>query len=66
MTRDVEEQIKAAGSTVPELLHRAEIYRSTWQRWKRGDHAPQMTVWQRVLDAMAAIKAEAGRRERAA
>ncbi len=47
----IEGRLSAAGFNVAQLCERAKIARSTWQRWKRGDTAPNFATWMTVQAA---------------
>ena len=45
---EAERRAKVCGVTVDELCSQAGIARSTWQRWKSGETAPNTRTWERV------------------
>jgi hypothetical protein len=47
----IEKQVKAAGHPVAELLRRAEVDASMWQRWKAGKQKPLLESWRKVETA---------------
>lgn len=44
-------RVKAAGFSVAELLRKAEVDTSQWQRWKAGKQTPLATTWSKVTSA---------------
>lgn len=46
----LETRVRAAGHTVADLLRRAQVNRSQWERWKVGQD-PQLATWTRVVNA---------------
>lgn len=53
----IERRIRSAGHTVADLLRRADVNRSQWERWKTGQD-PRLQTWTRVLDAADALASE--------
>lgn len=51
----IEKRVKDAGYPVAELLRRAEINASMWQRWKTEKHEPMLTSWRKVEAALQQI-----------
>lgn len=47
----IEARMKAAGYPVAELLRRANVAASQWQRWKQGDQTPLVSTWTKISDA---------------
>jgi transcriptional regulator with XRE-family HTH domain len=47
----IEDRIRDAGKSVSDLCRGAGIARSTWDRWKRGETAPNLATWGAVRDA---------------
>lgn len=47
----IEEQLREKGLTVSGLCKQAEIARSTWDRWKRGETEPNTKTWRTVQAA---------------
>lgn len=47
----MERELVAAGRTVKALCDEAGVNQSTWTRWKAESNAPNMTTWQKVLEA---------------
>ena len=56
---DIERRAKAAGLTIDQLCERAEVHRSSYQRWKADKIGPTMRKWNALMAALKA--AEAGR-----
>lgn len=49
----------------PEALHRESgVAPSTWQRWKRGAHGPNIATWDRCLAAADRLCGPASRETR--
>lgn len=48
----IEGRLKDRGLTVADLCRAAEIARSTWDRWKRGETEPNLKTW-RVIEKAA-------------
>ena len=46
----IQTRLKDAGHTVADLLRRAGVNRSQWERWKTGQD-PRLQTWSRVVDA---------------
>lgn len=38
-----------AGLSMPDVLARAKVNRSTWDRWKAGNYLPQMRLWRAII-----------------
>lgn len=53
----IEKRVRAAGHTVADLLRRAQVNRSQWERWKVGQD-PQLATWTRVLNAAQELAGE--------
>lgn len=47
----IELRLKGAGHPVAELLRRANVDASQWQRWKAGKQTPLMTTWGKITAA---------------
>ena len=47
----IEARLRCAGLTVSRLCAEAEIARSTWDRWRRGDTEPNLKTWREVVAA---------------
>lgn len=56
----IEVRLKAAGKTVGQLCNQAEIARSTWDRWRRGETEPNTKTWRTVCAALDIIDPQAG------
>jgi hypothetical protein len=46
----IQDRLRTAGHTVADLLRRAEVNRSQWERWKTGQD-PQLRTWTKVVEA---------------
>lgn len=47
----MEDALHEAGYSIAALCRRAQIRESTWQRWKKSAHRPQLDTWYRACDA---------------
>lgn len=47
----IERRMKAAGTTVAELLRQADVNAAQWVRWKQGRQEPLRTTWARITAA---------------
>lgn len=55
----IEGRLKDRGLTVADLCRAAEIARSTWDRWRRGETEPNLKTWREVVvaaDRLAAVQ----------
>lgn len=52
---EMEQELKEAGKTASDLCVEAGIARSTYDRWKTGQTAPNMKTWSAVTDAFASL-----------
>jgi hypothetical protein len=48
----IEAVCRRHGIQVSALLKEAGIYRTTWMRWKNGDHGPTLKKWRAVTDTL--------------
>lgn len=48
---EIESALRQRGKSVADLCREADIARSTWDRWKRGETAPNFKTWETVLAA---------------
>jgi len=55
----IEAQLRERGLSVGDLCKRADIARSTWDRWKRGETEPNIKTWRAVTGAFDALIIEA-------
>lgn len=46
---EAECRAKAAGLSIAEVCRRADVYQSTWTRWKRGVNDPNFGTWNKVM-----------------
>lgn len=53
-----EEQAKADGLRIGDVLASAKVDRSTWTRWKAGTTTPLLDKWRAVEAAAAALRSE--------
>lgn len=54
----IESRATDLGVPMKDVLSRAKIHRTTWQRWRDGDFEPQMGKWRKVTKALAEIERE--------
>ena len=54
----IETMAKAAGVPMNELLRRAGVGVSVFQRWKNGANTPTLTTYRRIRDAAKALSAD--------
>lgn len=47
----IEKALKRSRFPVAELLRRAGVDSSQWQRWKAGKQTPLMTTWAKIVSA---------------
>lgn len=63
-----DEVLKVEGRLARRGLHTKDLHResgvaaSTWERWKRGAHGPQLTKWNMCLAAADRLCGPAGER----
>lgn len=55
----IELRLQFAGESVDSFCQRADIDRSTWQRWKVLATEPKMSSWERVTHAAESIEGKA-------
>lgn len=55
---EIEVQVKGRGLTIGQFCKRAEIARSTWDRWKRGETEPNTKTLRTVKSTLAALSGE--------
>jgi hypothetical protein len=48
-------EIERLGLPLDEILRRADVHRTTWNRWKAGRGWPQMRKWSQVEEAVKAL-----------
>lgn len=46
------DRLSRIGLRVADLCRQAEIARSTWDRWARGETEPNFSTWRRVQSAL--------------
>jgi len=59
-------RLTALDLCVADLCRASGIARSTWDRWVRGDTAPNWGTWGKVIDAVEAMEASAVEKANAA
>lgn len=47
----IEKALKKSRRSVAELLRRAGVDSSQWQRWKAGKQTPLLSTWAKILSA---------------
>ena len=52
-------EIERLGLPLDEILRRAGVHRTTWNRWKGGRGWPQMRKWAQIEEAVAALQPRA-------
>lgn len=52
---EIEAALRQRGTSVSRLCREAAIARSTWDRWKRGETAPNTKTWETVRSAFSRI-----------
>lgn len=55
-------RLSAIDLCVADLCREAEIARSTWDRWVRGDTAPNWATWAKVREAVDKLETSAASR----
>lgn len=48
---EIEARLKRDRKHVADLLRRADVAASQWQRWKAGNQKPHRTTWGRIVVA---------------
>lgn len=51
----IEARVVGHGKTVSQLCVSADIARSTWDRWKRGETEPNLRTWRSITAAAEAL-----------
>lgn len=54
----IEARLKRAKRPVAELLRKADVSASQWQRWKHEHHEPHRTTWARIVAATETVLSE--------
>jgi len=52
---EMESRLRANGQSVSKLCDRAGLARSTWDRWKRQETAPNFKSWDAIREAVEEI-----------
>jgi len=54
VVEDLEAQARARGLSISEVCREAGVARSTFTRWKSGDHTPNFRTIQKISDVLTA------------
>lgn len=56
MAADLETRAKAAGLNITKVCEQANVARSTFTRWKRGDTAPNLATYNKLVEIIDATR----------